>query len=145
MTRVFLDTNFFIYLLEDCGELSRKAQYLSQCLAERRDQVVTSALTLGELLAKPLSLGDTDWASRYEQLFDTPGMNIVAFDRMCARHYARIRGDKSIKPPDAMQLACAIQGRCTLFITNDSRLSKKVVNGLDFILSLDQAAALFQG
>ena len=50
------------------------------------------------------------------------------------------RKDRSIRPPDAIQLACASAARVDLFITNDERLSRKVVPGIHFIQSLATAA-----
>lgn len=53
--------------------------------------------------------------------------------------YATIRHDRSIKAPDAIQLACAAQAGVDLFITNDDRLSRAVVPGIQFITSLERA------
>lgn len=51
-----------------------------------------------------------------------------------------IRRDRAIAPPDAIQLACAGVAEADLFITNDHRLSRKVVPGIHFIQSLETAA-----
>ena len=45
-------------------------------------------------------------------------------------------GDRTIRAPDAIQLACAASGGTDLFITNDDRLSRKNVPGIAFIQSL---------
>ena len=47
---VFWDTNLFIYLFEEHGELSVVTRELFHRLAEREANLVTSMLTLGELL-----------------------------------------------------------------------------------------------
>ena len=49
MTRVFWDTNLFVYLFEG-GEFAPRVRQLRARMLERGDQLVTSALTLGELL-----------------------------------------------------------------------------------------------
>lgn len=139
MSRIFFDTNLFIYLLEDFGELSHRTAELSRRMQQRRDELVTSTLTLGEVLVKPLSTGNTGWAKRYENLLDSPGIVLVPFDRGCARLFAQIRADRTIRPPDAMQLACAAYAKCDLFITNDDRLSRKIIPGIHFITSLERA------
>jgi hypothetical protein len=41
VSRVFLDTNLWIYMAEDCGELSRRAKALVLRAVERRDLLVT--------------------------------------------------------------------------------------------------------
>ncbi|MND07925.1 hypothetical protein D3C83_302310 [compost metagenome] len=63
----------------------------------------------------------------------------MPFDQDAAIAYARIRKDRSIRPPDAIQLACAAHAGVDLFITNDDRLSKKLVDGIHFVTSLERA------
>lgn len=139
MSRIFFDTNLFIYLLEDSGSRGRQVVEILERIAERRDELLTSTLTLGEVLVKPISQSDVGWAEQYEKFLDTPGVVLLPFDRQSARIYAEIRQDKSIRPPDAIQLACAASAKCDLFITNDDRLSRKIVPGIQFISSLDRA------
>jgi predicted nucleic acid-binding protein len=139
MSRIFFDTNLFIYLLEDSGERGVRVHDIVQRLSERRDELLTSTLTLAEVLVKPLATGDEVWAGRYEKLLNTPGVSLLPFDRSCARIYARLRQDKTMKAPDAIQLSCAASAGCDLFITNDDRLSRKIVPGIQFIASLDRA------
>lgn len=139
MSRIFFDTNLFIYLLEDIGEKGERVSRLLERIILRRDELVTSAFTLGEVLVKPLQAGDLAWADRYEKLLSTPGMSVLPFDKGAARIYAQLRRDKTLKPPDAIQLACAGAARCDLFVTNDNSLREKIVPGVQFIASLDQA------
>jgi predicted nucleic acid-binding protein len=138
VSRVFLDTNIFIYLIEDDGELGQRSLELVERLTARRDFVYTSTLTLGEVLTQPLSQGNTRLAEIYEQKLGSPGIHMLDFDRAAARNYARIRLDRSIKAPDAMQLSMAAAAHCDLFVTNDERLSRKVVEGIQFISGLDR-------
>jgi predicted nucleic acid-binding protein len=139
MSKVFLDTNIFIYLIEDRGILGKEANGLLERLSLRRDHVFTSTLTLGEILTQPLSQGKTKLAGEYEEALNSPGVNMLDFDRNAARIYARVRQDKSIKAPDAIQLSVAAAARCDLFITNDDRLSRKMVDGIQFIASLNRS------
>ena len=64
---------------------------------------------------------------------------ILPFDAACAPRYAAIRADRTIKAPDAIQLACAAAVGVDLFITNDDRLSRKHVPDVKFIASLERA------
>ena len=139
MSRIFFDTNLFIYLLEDSGERGSKVSGILERISGRRDELLTSTLTLAEVLVKPLSVGDIVWADRYEKLLNTPGVSLLAFDRASARIYAQLRQDKTLTPPDAIQLSCAANAKCDLFIANDERLSRKIVPGIQFITSLDRA------
>jgi predicted nucleic acid-binding protein len=136
VTRIFWDTNLFIYLLEG-GRFAPRVRDLRKRMAERGDELFTSALTLGELLVKPTEAGEA--ASRDHRASLEQAATIVPFDTEAAVHYASIRADRTIKPPDAIQLACAAAANIDLFITNDDRLSSKVVSGVKFVTSLDRA------
>lgn len=138
MSRIFWDTNLFIYLLEGTGETLQLTTHLLGRMRERRDQLLTSTLTLGEILVKPLEAGQEDWANRLEKFLDSPGVEMVPFDRQAARVYGHVRRDRTIRPPDAIQLACAAAARTDLFVTNDDRLSRKNVAGVGFIVPLRQ-------
>jgi predicted nucleic acid-binding protein len=138
VSRVFWDTNLFIYLIEDYGELSERVAGIRKRMNERRDELYTSALTLGEILIKPLEANDEILARRYEAAL-LQGAVVIPFDVDAARLYAGIRNDRAIRPPDAIQLACAAQARVDLFITNDDRLSTKSIPRIHFVTSLQHA------
>lgn len=108
-------------------------------MLQRGDRLFTSTLTVGEILAGPSLSGDLELAQRYMTFFQSPSLGITPFDLKAASLYARIRQDRTIKRPDAVQLACAAAAEADLFITNDARLSRKVVPGINFISSLERA------
>lgn len=137
MSRVFWDTNLFIYLFEDYGPLSKATVALRTKMLVRGDQLLTSTLTLGEILVKPTEQGDTQLCSRYETAI-TAAAVILPFDTKAARIYALLRSDRSLRPPDAIQLACAAAAGIDLFVTNDARLQRKQVDGIQFIVSLER-------
>jgi predicted nucleic acid-binding protein len=103
----------------------------------RGDQLLTSALTLGEVLVKPLERGDRVLSAKYEDAI-TKTASLLPFDIKAAWKYAEIRLDRSLRAPDAVQLACAASATIDLFVTNDRRLQGKRVNGIQFIVALDQ-------
>jgi predicted nucleic acid-binding protein len=138
MSRIFWDTNLFVYLIEDHPELADRVVALRRRMLEREDELCTSALALGEVLVKPIERGDPGLQRRYEQAF-AAGTTVLPLDRAAARRYAAIRADRGIRAPDAIQLACAAEAGVDLFITNDERLSRKVVPGIQFITSLERA------
>ena len=138
MSRIFFDTNVFIYLIERHPEFGMIAKSLVDRIALRDDQIVTSSMTVGEVLVKPIAMKDISLVSLYRKFFDSGVVVIVPFDTQSAFEYAEIRQDKAVKSPDAIQLACAAAAKCDLFVTNDDRLSKKVIPGIQFIVSLDR-------
>ena len=139
MIRVFWDTNLFIYMFEDYGPLTKQVRTLLGRIEVRRARIITSTMTLGEVLVGPLGKGRKDVATEYRAIFSSEAVTLVAFDEACAWHYAQIRLDKSIQRADAIQLACAAQAQCDLFITNDDRLSRKIIPGIQFIVPLEKA------
>ena len=138
MSRIFWDTNLFIYLFEGSGKLFEQVAALRVRMASRSDQLYTSTLTLGEVLVHPIKVGNARLHQQYEQEL-SGGAALIPFDQNTARIYALIRGDRTLKAPDAIQLACAAQARVDLFITNDDRLSAKAIPGIQFIVALDKA------
>jgi predicted nucleic acid-binding protein len=138
VSRVFWDTNLFIYFLEDYGSLTRTTEQLRARMLDRGDQLLTSTMTLGELLVKPTGEGRTEVCRHYEQLLQSAAL-LLAFDAGAARVYAALRADKSLRAPDAIQLACAATAGVDLFITNDDRLQGKQIPGIQFIVSLSHS------
>jgi len=138
MSRVFWDTNLYIYLFEEYGEFSRKVRRLRANMLARGDVLLTSTLTLGEILVKPSEEAKFDLCKQYENAITTTSL-LIPFDLGAARLYASLRRDRALRAPDAVQLACAGTVGTDLFITNDARLQTKKVPGIHFIASLDQA------
>ena len=137
MARVFWDTNIFVYLLEK-GAFTERARALRTSMLNRGDELVTSTLTMGEVLVKPTAIGARHVAESFDRLI-TSSAELIAFDEEAARLFAVIRATRQVKVPDAIQLACAARAKVHLFITNDDRLSRMVVPGIQFITSLDRA------
>jgi predicted nucleic acid-binding protein len=139
LATIFWDTNLFIYLLEDSPGFGASVQELRRRMLHRNDRLFTSALTIGEVLVKPLSMGNRVLADRYRALFSSPQLTVSPFGFEAAEAYARIRQDRGLNPADAIQLACAAAAEVDLFITNDGRLSRKNVPGIKFISGLSEA------
>lgn len=138
MSRVFWDTNLFIYLLDGRGSRNALVANLRRSMIVRGDELFTSALTIGEVLVKPMQLKNRTLANKYAEVIASAA-TILHFDEKAATEYALIRCDRSIKPPDAIQLACAAALGVDLFITNDERLHSKQVEGVQFIVPLERA------
>jgi predicted nucleic acid-binding protein len=138
VSRIFWDTNLFIYLFEGHGLHFDHVRRLRQSMLARSDQLITSALTLGEVLVKPIEEGDHELRQNYEEAITSTAL-VIPFDAPAARIFAALRTDRSLRPPDAIQLACAAHARVDLFITNGARLQSKHVDGIQFIVTLDRA------
>lgn len=138
MRKIFRDTNLFIYLLENEDEYAARVTALYLYTVRQGDGLFTSALTVGELLVGPVKIGGEELARRYEREIEERAI-VVPFDMPAAFRFAEIRQDRSIRIPDAIQLACASAAGADVFVTNDFRLSRKTVRGIRSIRSLDAA------
>jgi len=138
MSRVLWDTNLFIYLFEGHGPLAERVVALRQVMLARGDQLLTSTLTLGEILVKPIERKDAELSRKYEEAVTAASL-LIPFDLKAAKIYAALRCDRSLRAPDAMQLACAASVGVDLFITNDARLHSMQVPGIQFIVPLDRS------
>lgn len=137
MSRIFWDTNLFIYLFEDYGALSKATTELRKKMLTRGDQLLTSTLTLGEILVKPIERGDMALSAKYETAV-TAASVMLSFDTKAARIYASLRSDRALRAPDAIQLACGAAAGVDLFVTNDHRLQGRQVDGIQFIVPLER-------
>jgi len=86
---------------------------------QNKQKTITSALTVCEILVKPVKEQHIELIQRYKQVFAK--LPIISIDSEIAETFAYVRGH-GIKTPDALQLACAITAQAESFITNDQRL-----------------------
>jgi predicted nucleic acid-binding protein len=137
MSRIFWDTNLFIYLFEGSAAFGGQVVRLREKMLRRGDQLITSTLTLGEVLVKPVKEGDTKLAKQYAEVIPAVAV-LLPFEEKAATLYAQLRSDPGMRAPDAIQLACAAAFGVDLFITNDARLHNRQVPGIQFIVPLER-------
>jgi predicted nucleic acid-binding protein len=138
MARVFWDTNLFIYLFEKNAEWSPRVIELRRRMLARGDELLTSYLTVGEVITKPKQLNNAMLERSYLDFFSGGSVELVAFSLDAAQRYGDIRSRERIRPADAIQLACASAARTDLFVTNDNRLSGLVVSGVTFVTGIER-------
>ncbi|MGA7158238.1 MAG: PIN domain-containing protein [Acidobacteriaceae bacterium] len=138
MSRIFWDTNPYIYLLEGAEPFLGPTRALRQRMIARRDELITSTMTLAEIQVGPRRAGNLALAAQLrEAVLQTS--TIVPFDLKAADLYAQLRENPTIKAPDAIQLSCAASVGVELFITNDVALHRLTIPGIHFITSPAQA------
>lgn len=114
-----------------------RALAIRKRMLDRGDRLVTSAMTLGEVLVKPTKLGQTSLIEQYDRAIRTTAQ-LISFDPQIAWRYASLRSTHTIRNADAIQLACAAHFGVDLFITSDTRLHKLNVPGIGFIAPLEK-------
>ena len=121
--RIGVDTALFIYLMEQHPAYHGRVRRLFEQASAGERELVTSAVTLLEVLVVPYRVGDPALAARYEAVLSrSRGLLMVDIDRPVLRAAAQIRAAYGTRPPDAIQLASATLHRCAAFVTNDRRL-----------------------
>ena len=121
--RIGVDTAIFIYLIEEDPRFLPLAEPIFEDVAEGRREIVTSALTLLEVLVVPYRAGNAGLAVRYEELLsNSRGIAVMDLTRDQLRIAAQLRAATGVKTPDALQLAAALGAGCTTFVTNDRRI-----------------------
>lgn len=135
-SRIGLDTVAFIHFIQRQSRYLPILRELFSSADRGERQLVTSAITLLEVLVVPLRHGDLRLAERYEALLRrSRGIDLVEIDHRQLRSTAYLRARYRVKTPDGLQLSAALSRRCTTLITNDRRLPS--VPGLE-IVQLDE-------
>jgi predicted nucleic acid-binding protein len=137
MNRIYWDTMLFVYLLEEHPEFADQVDRIHRRMLARGDQICTSTFTRGELLVAPLRTGNTALANLIRVLLGSSAVDLIPFESSASESYATIRATTSVRPADAIHLACAATAKTSLFLTNDKSLHGLVVPGIQFIGGLD--------
>lgn len=120
---VAVDTAIFIYWIEEHPRFVDAITPLFEEADRGERELVTSSLTLLEVLVVPYRAGNRLLAQRYEALLTRGrGIRLVDLSRDHLRAAAQLRAATAIKTPDALQVVAAIGAGCTAFLTNDRRL-----------------------
>ena len=121
--RVAIDTAIFIYFIEENPRFLPEIRPLFKEADQGKRELITSALTLLEVLVVPYRAGHRLLAEQYEALLTrSRGIRLIELSRDQLRAAAQLRAATSVKTPDALQLVAAISAGCTTFLTNDRRL-----------------------
>jgi predicted nucleic acid-binding protein len=131
-----LDTAPFIYYIEDIAPYADLLDPVFSLLEKHDLRAVTSTVTFAEILTKPFTDKNFSLADEIKfTLKSFSSLSVASIDEKLAEAAALIRARHAIRLPDALQIAAAIQGEATLFITNDKRLKK--VHGVEAVVLSD--------
>lgn len=120
---VGLDTAPLIYFIEENLNYLDVTDAFFEAMFRGEFSVVTSVLTITEVLVYPLRQGNTVLAQQYREiLFNSQGLTAIEVFPDIAKNAAQLRADYNLRTPDAIQMATAIHGGASFFLTNDARL-----------------------
>src|SRR5256885_3084841 len=105
------DTSIFIYFIEEHPRFLPLVEPLFREVSAGRKELVTSALTLLEVLVVPYRSGDHLLAGRYEALLtQSRGVHVADISRDHLRAAAELRAATGVKTPDSLQVVAALAG-----------------------------------
>jgi predicted nucleic acid-binding protein len=120
---VGIDAAIVIYLIEEHPKFLSMIVPLFREADQGKRSLVSSAITLLEVLVVPYRAGHRALADRYEALLTrSRGIRLIAADLDQLRAAAQLRAATGVRIPDALQLVAALGSGCTAFVTNDRRL-----------------------
>lgn len=135
--RIMCDTAPVIYFIEDHPLYGHMAEELFRLISENSEvHMFSSVITLTEVLTQPLRKSRFDIAEKYREfLINSGNFTLYPIDALIAEKTAEIRSKYSIKTPDAIQIAVAVENNASLFITNDIGLKK--IEEIEVLILLD--------
>ncbi len=123
--RIGIDTNLFIYFLEDHPRYGAWCASLFDRIERGHNHAVTSTVTLLELLVQPYRDQKEELAQKIFALTTTyPKIEWVPVTLNVADRAAELRARYRLSTPDAIQLATAIGYKATRFYGNDRALRR---------------------
>ena len=124
-TIVGLDTAPLIYLIEESSTYLPIVRPFFEAVDRGDIHVVTSILTLTEVLVHPLRHGNKQLADSYRRiLLQANHITTVPVTEAIAQQAAQLRAVDGLRTPDAIQVATAVQAGASFFLTNDRALSR---------------------
>ena len=119
-SRVYFDVNPIIYFIEQNTQFAETVTPVFEMIGEGSILAFTSELSLTEILIKPIrdNLNQVIQAHK-ELLLDTELFTLISPNQDTFLVAAELGGKSSMRTPDAIHMASAIESKCKYFITND--------------------------
>lgn len=119
---VALDSNIFIYNLEENPEFVKFTDLIFKRLILNKIKAATSIISLTEILSYQRTSNAVKQLT--EDFLSTPNLEVFDIDQQIAVEAARIRREYGFRLPDAIQLATALRSKAQAFISNDKKITK---------------------
>jgi uncharacterized protein len=138
VSRIYWDSMLFIYWLEGNPQFGKRVDTIWSRMQARNDQLITAALTFGEVFAGAYRGGaNQERVLKLRAELEAAVSEVLPFTAEGTDLFGRIRGLLRVSSADAMHLTCAARAGTDLFLTNDKNLIGKVIPGIQFIAGLD--------
>jgi predicted nucleic acid-binding protein len=131
---VGVDTSIFIYFIEKKNPAY--IQIMREFFKKNKEgkiRLVTSTITLLEVLVQPFKQSRYDLVEKYKKILEeSEYIKLVDFNTEISEISAKIRAKSGIRTPDAIQIGTSVHSEADYFLTNDKRL--KSVEEIPLIL-----------
>ncbi|MDL2330374.1 type II toxin-antitoxin system VapC family toxin, partial [Desulfosarcina sp. OttesenSCG-928-A07] len=127
---IALDTAPLIYFVEENSDFLKQINPFFNALERAEFAVLTSTLTITETLVKPLKLEKLEQAHAFMEIL-AEYMTVIPVTERIAEYAAKLRAKNNLRTPDAIQVATAVTHQADFFLTNDARLARLKIKGLE--------------
>ena len=119
-SRVYFDANPIIYFIEQNTQFTEAVTPIFEMIGDGSILALTSELSLTEVLIKPIRDNRIQVIQTHKELLLDPELfTLISPDQDTFLLAAELGGKLSMRTPDAIHMACAIESKCKYFITND--------------------------
>jgi predicted nucleic acid-binding protein len=133
--RLYIEAAPLIYYVEENPDYVARMDAIVDAIEHLSIEAVSSVITLTEVLAQPIKLGNAKLDQEYRDiLLNSEGYSLLAITAQIAESAADLRARYNLRTPDALHVATALDAECDAFLTNDKgikRVSEIVVWILD--------------
>ncbi|MFH1580567.1 MAG: PIN domain-containing protein [Pseudomonadota bacterium] len=119
---VGLDTAPLIYFIEENQTYLEAVRIFFEAMDRGDFAVVTSTVTLLEVLVHPLRSNNRELAAEYRDILLNSRLMTLEVSNTIAEQAAQLRATHNIRTPDAIQISAALNAGASHFFTNDVRL-----------------------
>jgi len=121
--KIFVDSAPVIYFIEGNSKYQTFLNELFSAADNNKLTLITSTLTLLEVLVQPLRLGKKKLADKFLNILtNSDNFQLIDLDTTISVTAAQIRSVSNLKTPDSIQLATSIHQSAEIFLTNDKRI-----------------------
>lgn len=119
-----IDTAPLIYFIEEHPDYIYKIDKFFAGMDNGDFSVVTSTITLLEVLVHPLRKNNQSVAEEYKDILLNSCLVTMEISNEMSMEAARLRAAYNIRTPDALQIAAALVAGASCFLTNDTNLPR---------------------
>lgn len=120
-----IETAPFIYFVEQHPTYVDRMRAIFHRVNRGTLQVITSVITLTEVLVMPIQTGHVQYQQEYrEMLLNTAHISTLSVSSVIADRAASLRVQYGLRTADALHVATALVSGCNAFLTNDFGLKR---------------------